>query len=420
MTSTDLPVRRAAGAPARRFGMHGVSSAGRIQRFGAFALAVGYGMLAVLALASYPHYRGVVEPWWPGTHLAGLLVCAAIWGVVGWANRPDWVGPAAVVSWVMCLASVLSWQPAWNGADLDLLGVADRPILQNIFLHLPAVALILARRSGWAVLALVSCVGIGAVGVGQLSYGRLDLELLMATLWSIGVTLVYLALVRAVMVAADRTDQERRRALRAARRGSWYIARDREGQRLDALVHDRIIALLAELDSGRSDAFTAEQARSVLDELADWESAADAELPGRALTGAEISTKLATAVSELGGASGVQIDLEEVPGAEYPFEAAVALSDAAVEAVRNARLHGGPAVTCLARIAVRADDVVVEVVDDGVGFEPQSLPPTAIGVPIAIGERMHRLPGGSSVVDSELGAGTRVRLAWHRAVAGVS
>ncbi|MCK0438385.1 hypothetical protein MUG78_02635 [Gordonia alkaliphila] len=414
MTPTGLLARADARVPASVLGAGSPSSTAAAQRFGSFMLAAAYTALFVLAVASYDEYDELVASWWSPLHLSGLLVCALAWLTAGLLGRSGGYTVVAFLSWAMCLSSVIAWQFAWTGAHLGLLGVADRPILQSLYAHLPAVALILVHRPRLAILALVSCVAIGAVGVGQLSYGRLDVALLMATLWSLCVTLVYLALVWAVVVIADRTDHERRRALKAARQGSWYIARDREGQRLDALVHDRIIAVLAELHSGRIDAHTAEQARAVLDELENWSVAADAEAPARPLTRDELAEKLSTAVAEVGGAEGVQVDVDAERAAEYPFEAAVALSDAAVEAVRNARLHAGPTATCVAMIVLRGDEVVVDVVDDGVGFDVEQLPPTAIGLPIAIRERMGRLAGGSADVQSAIGSGTRVRLRWRR------
>ncbi|GAA4753750.1 ATP-binding protein [Gordonia alkaliphila] len=417
MTPSGLLARPDALTPTWVFGAGGISSAAMAQRLGSFMLAAGYTALFVLVVLSYDEYYLLAASWWSLLHLTGLLVCALAWLTAALMGRSGVCTMVAFLSWAACLSSVIAWQFAWTGTDLGLLGVADRPILQSFYVHLPAVALILVRRPGFAVLALISCVTIGAIGVGQLSYGRLDAALVMATLWSLSVTLVYLALVWAVMVIADRTDRERSRALLAARQGSWYIARDREGQRLDALVHDRIIAVLAELPSGRIDAHTAEQARVALEELENWTVVADAEAPALPLTGDEMAQKLSTAVAEVGGAEAVQVDIDSAVAAEYPFAAAVALSDAAVEAVRNARLHAGPTATCVAMIVLRADEVVVDVVDDGVGFDVEQLPPTAIGLPIAICERMDRLAGGSADVQSVPGSGTRVRLRWQRPVA---
>lgn len=78
------------------------------------------------------------------------------------------------------------------------------------------------------------------------------------------------------------------------------------------------------------------------------------------------------------------------------------------QALSNVRQHAG-ASRVRARISVDGDVLVVEVVDDGVGFRPEALP--AIGRP-RFGLQMMReraeAAGGTFAVDSEAGRGTRI------------
>ncbi|MFM9377475.1 sensor histidine kinase [Gordonia sp. VNK21] len=420
--SPGLPPSSAGGV-ARRLRYGADTPVAVIQTFGALVLGTGYLILAVLDVTAYGQYRHLIAPWWLPVHAAGLLLCGGLLLAAAGSDRSRRLANAALVCWVFCIFTNIAWLLAWNGENLGLETVGDRPILQGTFMHMPAIALVLARHYRAAAFALVTCVLSGAFTIGALSYGRLDTPLWVATAWSIGVASVYVALARALMLAAVRMDDERRAELDAAREGTWYTARDREGRRLDALVHDRIIALLSELGSDRADDYTAEQARGILETLDHWSVEADAEPPGRELRAEEVSRRLSTAVAEVGGAAGVQVDLDPAAGDPtigFPFDAVVALGDAAVEAVRNALRHAGPGATCLAAITVRPDVLSVAVVDDGAGFDVEAVDTTSIGLQIAIRERMRRVDGGSVDVQSARGRGTRVRLQWDRPTVAAS
>lgn len=56
--------------------------------------------------------------------------------------------------------------------------------------------------------------------------------------------------------------------------------------------------------------------------------------------------------------------------------------------------------------------VVIEVDDNGVGFDPASVPPRAMGLRGSILRRVQRLPGGHAGVASAPGRGTAVHMSW--------
>jgi signal transduction histidine kinase len=57
------------------------------------------------------------------------------------------------------------------------------------------------------------------------------------------------------------------------------------------------------------------------------------------------------------------------------------------------------------------DDIVVEVGDDGCGFDPDAVPTERLGVRVSILERVASV-GGAAVIDTALGEGTVVALHW--------
>ena len=57
------------------------------------------------------------------------------------------------------------------------------------------------------------------------------------------------------------------------------------------------------------------------------------------------------------------------------------------------------------------DGVLLEVGDDGVGFDPASVPEERLGVRVSIVERVANA-GGTACIDSRPGQGTVVRVMW--------
>ncbi|MBQ1045817.1 MULTISPECIES: sensor histidine kinase [unclassified Micromonospora] len=93
-----------------------------------------------------------------------------------------------------------------------------------------------------------------------------------------------------------------------------------------------------------------------------------------------------------------------------PAEVATALADSAAAALANVARHAPGAATSL-RLAREGSAVVVEVADDGPGFDPATVPAHRYGLRESIHGRMATV-GGRAVVTSAPGAGTRIRLEW--------
>ncbi|MEU1812209.1 ATP-binding protein [Micromonospora aurantiaca (nom. illeg.)] len=93
-----------------------------------------------------------------------------------------------------------------------------------------------------------------------------------------------------------------------------------------------------------------------------------------------------------------------------PAEVATALADSAAAALANVARHAPGAAASL-RLAREGGTVVVEVVDDGPGFDPSTVPAHRYGLRESIHGRMSTV-GGRAMVTSTPGAGTRIRLEW--------
>ncbi|MEZ5250159.1 MAG: ATP-binding protein [Ilumatobacteraceae bacterium] len=94
-------------------------------------------------------------------------------------------------------------------------------------------------------------------------------------------------------------------------------------------------------------------------------------------------------------------------GIELTREDAAAVYFVCLEALQNVAKHGGPAVTASISVDRRADDLVVEVTDDGPGFDPEAASHRR-GL-LNMADRAGAL-GGELAVESVPGRGTRVTM----------
>ena len=95
-----------------------------------------------------------------------------------------------------------------------------------------------------------------------------------------------------------------------------------------------------------------------------------------------------------------------------PCGPAEAIRDSVREALTNVLRHAD---TGEASLSICHDDpLVVEVRDDGRGFDPTQVPAERRGISESIAARMHRAGGRASVTSAPGGKGTTVRLEWPR------
>ncbi|MEU8373920.1 ATP-binding protein [Micromonospora sp. NPDC048894] len=99
-----------------------------------------------------------------------------------------------------------------------------------------------------------------------------------------------------------------------------------------------------------------------------------------------------------------------LPPCAAPAGVTAALVDATAAALANVARHA-PDATVTVRLGRSHGGIVVEVVDDGPGFDPATIPLHRYGVRESIRGRMAEV-GGRAVVTSAPGMGTRITLEW--------
>jgi len=174
-------------------------------------------------------------------------------------------------------------------------------------------------------------------------------------------------------------------------------------------IHDQVLPVLAGIPMGVST-------------LADLDHLPEAFEGGKSGT-VELALVVRTWSTTFGDANpGVRVVAEDPLNSPACAQAGVprmvftVMTEALLEAVANARKYAGGA-PCTLRIRYETGAGAVtclsaEVIDAGPGFDPGAVMPGRAGIRIAIIGRMAALAGGEARVDSELGRGTRVWVAW--------
>lgn len=223
-----------------------------------------------------------------------------------------------------------------------------------------------------------------------------------------GAVLVIAVVLRRAATAVDTAQAT------AVRRYSLAIrehATEVERVQVDAIVHDSVLTTLlsaARADTLEAKTLAARMARNAIDHL----EAAASDGPGdrTPVSLAELRTRIGDAV----GALTAPVRLVPAPGgpARLPAAVADALASAALQAAVNSVQHaGGPDVTRWVRVEQQDDGVLVEVGDDGRGFDVSAIPAERLGVRRSIVERVATV-GGEAQVRTAPGEGTRVVLTW--------
>ncbi|WP_069160162.1 sensor histidine kinase [Nocardia altamirensis] len=372
------------------------------------SLFVGSGGLFYAALTAPTAFAQAhfTAAWWtPVAFLATylppvlIIVAAARW-------RMDLVRKAVAAFAFGYAFAALSWPLVRTGELLE-----PEASLWLVWIPgLPAVALCLFwRRVPFAYLA---CAGIVAQVDGMLARGPdvhnpLLPEILFAFAYSAFPCAACVVFVR----LGRMLDQTSSSALATATSAAAAEARRFERRRFDALTHDGVIATLLEASRAPNSPILAHYAQTTLRNLGRLRSG----LPAQDDLDLELVVAgIRAAAAEIDDS--IPLRVEPAAGAELtvPPDVATALAAATGEALRNWKKHASPVRDAACEVTVTAGpaDIRIDVVDDGIGFDPKAVPPDRLGLRASIVDRIAQLPGGWSAIESTPGRGSRVSVGW--------
>jgi signal transduction histidine kinase len=375
----------------------------RVTAFGFMPASIVFGLLALpdmqAQMRDYP-------TWWVVTVVAGVLVAPIVMGLLAFVVPLRAIGVLASVSAATGLLAQVTL-PLMN--DDTLVPDAGAPWIDD-FVSLGAIVSVLAVRPVWAALIAFSTACLTVVDRWAVTPGHDLLPAVQNGLYVFLFCITFIALGVMTFRGVRAADLAEAAALEAAASAAADAAREREQGRINALVHDRVLATL--LAAARpvpgSEALRRADAARALDGLRALLS--DSEDLGGDLDGESFAWSLQATTTELAPEAvfgyEVHSDLRIGPAAIE------ALTAATEEALRNSVLHAG-ATNRTVHVHVGEDGAQVDVLDDGVGFDPSRVPPTRLGISESIRGRMEALPGGAAVVVSTPGVGTRVQLRFR-------
>ncbi len=375
----------------------------RVTAFGVLPAALVFGLLAV------PDLRAQADDypmWWTAAVLSGVLVAPMVMGALA---------IVAPIRSLKALAAAAAATALIAQATLPL--VKDGALVPNNgapwiddFISLGAIVSVLAVRPAWAALIAFSAGCLTVVDRWAVTPGHELLPGVQNGLYVFLFCITFIALVVMTLQRVREADLAEAAAMEAATDAAVEAARERERGRINALVHDRVLATLlaaARPVPGSESLRQADAARALegLHALLENGGEADETVDGEAFAWALQATTTELAPEAVFG-------YEVHSRLAIPSTAVEALTAATEEALRNSLLHA-EAMNRTVHVHVGEDGVQVDVLDDGLGFDPSRVPPARLGIAESIRGRMEALPGGAAIVVSTPGVGTRVQLRYR-------
>jgi anti-sigma regulatory factor (Ser/Thr protein kinase) len=301
----------------------------------------------------------------------------------------------------------LAWVPAMAGPMME--GNAPSWLQGVTALHATIAAIVWQHRYVWSY-ALLQGPMVALTGIwtreGEVRAAILD------GAGGMLFCLILMGVAIAVIAAADRQDAAAERARSQASIEASRRTRDREQNRINAIVHDDVMSVL--LTAGR-DAPPESLAQQATVALASIERLNEGTDENRTYAPEEVVAVMRSTVSDI--AAHVDFAYELDGNDPVPAVAVAALTEALGEAMRNSVLHGARKdqdVTRSVRVAVNDKAISVVAKDNGPGFSMRAVPERRLGIRVSILQRMETLQGGAGAIASRPGKGTTVTLLWNR------
>ncbi|ORM37149.1 ATP-binding protein [Williamsia sp. 1135] len=373
-----------------------------------FSLFVGGGYLfyLVLVVGNIGQSLDVMATWWTVTALVLIFGTGLAMGAFALRSSSASLRRTAAITAIGYVIALALWPLAWDGGLI----ASERGMWFSQFSGLPAIVAAAAWRPRWAFVYLAAVTVVVQLINHEVRAPEFNGPVLPEIAWSFAFCMIPFAASVMGIRTAGILDATRESAYAAAAQAAATQARALERTRFDALTHDGVMSTLLGASRQGASERLAQQAERTMADMDNYDGQSSGE---------DVASANAT-VAQLRGAvvdadPTVTLDVTRSDDAQsYPVEVVLTIAAAASEAVRNSVHHAGANASRVVRAVLDADSLRVEVLDDGVGFEPRSVAPQRLGIAVSIRGRLAVLDGGSATVDSRPGRGTRIGLSWTR------
>jgi signal transduction histidine kinase len=347
---------------------------------------LGLGKWWVLFYVTVPIVGMLVNSWWRGrlgfwTYVHGATVLVAMWHWPLLVNDPTTL-PQDYQAWVWWLV----------GTATISMGIANPRWLGLVYLVVASVTWYFLDTSIYG-------------GSGNPNIAMQDAFYVFLLGGAVS------ALVRLTRDAAKRADQANSIAIANAIEQAQIDAAERERQRIDALVHDRVLntLLVAAKASNKQDQEAA--AIAAAEAIASLESAAQDQENQPKVTTLGLYRSLRKAA--LRASSELEVEIVSAGLEEISADIAQTITEATLQAIDNAIRHSESNIIQVQLGDKSGNGLYVQVRDHGKGFNLERLAKDRLGIRSSIQARMLSI-GGQAFISSEIGSGTVVELRWSK------
>lgn len=241
-------------------------------------------------------------------------------------------------------------------------------------------------------------------------------------LYAVVLGVVVLVIVTMLRQTAGAVDAAQEAALERYDVAARLHANESERVKVDALVHDSVLTTLlsaAAASTPEQQQLAARMARDAVQRLDEAGATGPRALDRVGLP--VLVRRLRAALTTF--TTPFTVRVVNAGGVELPVEAVEALYSAAVQAMVNSLQHADePGLSTRRELrirGVRAGGCVIEIADNGRGFAMDRVPAERLGLRVSIEERMANV-GGMANIESRIGHGTTVTVAWPQGAGGVA
>lgn len=220
-----------------------------------------------------------------------------------------------------------------------------------------------------------------------------------------------LGLFSLVRDAVGEVDRANTLAIQSAVEQARVDAQERERQRIDALVHDKVLntlLLAAKADSPAEQQAAAALAEEAIESLLNADAEPDTQSSINPLGLFRALRKAAIQVIPE-----IEVEVASPGSVEIPANVAQALTEALLQALDNTAKHSKATEVMLRLDSPDADSILIELRDNGTGFKLDKIPRDRIGVRTSILKRLEVVQARGTIL-TEPGRGTLVRLEWSK------
>ncbi len=369
--------------------------------------AVGLVYFALLLPGIVGQYE-FIATWWTWPTLLLIFGLPVVTAGRAWRSSLRSLRLLAAIVAFGFLGAMLTLKLAATGGHLEM-NLGTPWILGITTLSAIAAAIAWGPRFAWPYMALIMVLlwGNRVFLAPQPIFDLASKDTLVAVFMAV----LFLSLALVSVSTAQALDLAAASAISEETRAATARAEARERRRAEALIHDAVLSTL--LMAGRTSASTtgaaAIQARRALQQL---EQLRDLPPTEKYLSSLAFVWLLQGTATDIAPQAHFSYSIETK--LQIPSEVASAISEASAEALRNSTRHAGLHANRTMHVTVTAYCATVDIIDDGVGFDPATIPPSRLGIAISIAARVNNMVGGRARIVSQVDEGTRVFLEWNK------